>query len=94
MPEEWIAHLPQIIVGMALAGFAWGFKGWSRSLEKTSDKILNKLEQLTIAFNEHRLLTEKRVTKVEAELSILQKIIDKLLQALERGNQQSDDPKN
>lgn len=84
MPVEWIEHLPEIVGGIVLAGFAWGFRNWSNTLEKTSDKILNKLENLQTTFTEHRLATEKRVTRVEAELEAVQKVVDKACLRIEK----------
>ena len=79
MPEQWMEHLPEIVGGVVLAGFAWGFRTWSHTLEKTSDKILNKLDALQNAFHEHKLTTEKRVTKIETEVQGIQKYIDRFL---------------
>lgn len=65
--------LPEIIVGIILGGFAWAFKGWSAAIERASEKILERLDKLSSTFQEHRLLVEKRVTKVETELEALRR---------------------
>lgn len=75
MPDV-ITFLPEILVSVFLGGLAWAFRSWSRTIERTSDKILNKLESLTTAFNEHRLRIENRVTKVEAQVIALEKRIE------------------
>lgn len=68
--------LPEIIIGIVLGGFAWAFKGWSTAIERASEKILERLDRLTSTFQEHRLLVEKRVTKVETELGDLKRRMD------------------
>ena len=68
--------LPELIVGVVLGGFAWAFKGWSAAIERASEKILERLDRLTSTFQEHRLLVEKRVTKVETEVESLKKRFD------------------
>ena len=68
--------LPEIIVGITLGGFAWAFKGWSTAIERASEKILERLDRLTATFQEHRLLVEKRVTKVEVEIHDLKRRMD------------------
>jgi glutathionyl-hydroquinone reductase len=68
--------LPEIIVGIVLGGFAWAFKGWSAAIERASEKILERLDRLTSTFQEHRLLVEKRVTKVETEIEALKRRFD------------------
>lgn len=70
---ELVDILPQLIVGVVLGGFAWAFKGWSATIERASEKILERLDKLTATFQEHRLLVEKRVTKVETEVDILKR---------------------
>ena len=65
--------LPELIVGVVLGGFAWAFKGWSMAIERASEKILERLDRLTSTFQEHRLLVEKRVTKVETEVESLKR---------------------
>ncbi len=57
--------LPELIIGVVLGGFAWAFKGWSAAIER--------LDRLTSTFQEHRLLVEKRVTKVETEVETLKR---------------------
>ena len=68
--------LPELIVGIVLGGFAWAFKGWSATIERASEKILERLDRLTSTFQEHRLLVEKRVTKVETEIESLKRRFD------------------
>ena len=68
--------LPEILVGIVLGGFAWAFKGWSAAIERASEKILERLDRLTATFQEHRLLVEKRVTKVETEIQDLRRRFD------------------
>ena len=84
--------LPEIIVGIVLGGFAWAFKGWSAAIERASEKILDRLDRLTATFQEHRLLVEKRVTKVETEISDLKRRFDlcELRKATEKQNEKSD----
>ena len=65
--------LPELIIGIVLGGFAWAFKGWSAAIERASEKILERLDRLTSTFQEHRLLVEKRVTKVETEVETLKR---------------------
>ena len=65
--------LPEILMGIILGGFAWAFKGWSAAVERASEKILERLDRLTATFQEHRLLVEKRVTKVETEVDSLKR---------------------
>jgi hypothetical protein len=65
--------LPELIIGLVLGGFAWAFKGWSTAIERASEKILERLDRLTSTFQEHRLLVEKRVTKVETEIESLKR---------------------
>ena len=68
--------IPELIVGVVLGGFAWAFKGWSAAIERASEKILERLDRLTSTFQEHRLLVEKRVTKVETEIESLKRRFD------------------
>ena len=68
--------LPELVVGVVLGGFAWAFKGWSAAIERASEKILERLDRLTLTFQEHRLLVEKRVTKVETEVESLKRRFD------------------
>ena len=76
MPVDIPTILPEIIVGIVLGGFAWAFKGWSATIERASEKILERLDRLTSTFQEHRLLVEKRVTKVETEVDSLKRRIE------------------
>lgn len=82
-------YIPEIITGTILLGFAWAFRGWSTTLDKTSTKIIEKLEALSKEFHEHRVLTENRVTKSEVELANLNKLLDR---CITRKNQET--PKN
>lgn len=68
--------LPELIIGVVLGGFAWAFKGWSAAIERASEKILERLDKLTSTFQEHRLLVEKRVTKVETEVETLKRKVE------------------
>jgi hypothetical protein len=74
--EEILNHFPELMLGIVLGGFAWAFKNWSGTIERTSDKIIGKMELLTTAFNEYRIRTENRVTKVEAQVAALEKRLD------------------
>ena len=84
--------LPEILVGIVLGGFAWAFKGWSAAIERASEKILERLDRLTATFQEHRLLVEKRVTKVETEIQDLRRRFDMsdLQKATEQQSKKSD----
>lgn len=84
--------LPEVVVGIVLGGFAWAFKGWSAAIERASEKILERLDRLTSTFQEHRLLVEKRVTKVETEIQDLKRRFDlcDLAKATEQKNKKSD----
>ena len=59
-----------------MGGFAWAFKGWSATIERASEKIIEKLDKLSSTFQEHRLLVEKRVTKVETEVDAIRRRIE------------------
>jgi hypothetical protein len=72
MPEI-IGVLPELFVGIFLGGLTWAFKNWANTIERSSDRIISKLETLANAFHEHRLRTENRMTKVEAEIVALEK---------------------
>lgn len=84
--------LPELLVGIVLGGFAWAFKGWSAAIERASEKILDRLDRLTSTFQEHRLLVEKRVTKVETEVSDLKRRFElcDLQKASEKRDKKSD----
>ena len=84
--------LPEIIVGITLGGFAWAFKGWSAAIERASEKILERLDKLTATFQEHRLLVEKRVTKVETEIESLKRRFElcDIQRVAEKQNKESD----
>jgi hypothetical protein len=70
---ELTAFIPELIVGIVLGGFAWAFKGWSAAIERASEKILERLDRLTSTFQQHQLLVEKRITKVETEIEGLKR---------------------
>lgn len=66
-------YLPEIIVGLTIGGFAWAFKSWSATLERSSERIIEKLDKLAMTFQEHRLVVEKRVTRIETEVEGLKR---------------------
>ena len=77
MPIDVSGFIPEIITGLVLGGFAWAFKAWSNSVSEASERILEKLEKLSATFDEHRLKTENRVTKVETEVYTINKRLDR-----------------
>ena len=87
-----VTLFPEIIVGLIVGGFAWAFKGWSATIERASEKIIEKLDKLSSTFQEHRLLVEKRVTKVETEIESLKRRFDMcdLQKAAEKQSKKSD----
>ena len=70
--EQFLAnYIGELAVTTVLALLAWSFRSWSSTLEKTTDKILNKLADLQRDFNQHRVDVERRVTRVETKIDII-----------------------
>ncbi len=61
-------HVGELIVGLVLVVFAFAFRNWASTINRTSDKILQKLEALATEFHRHRLETENRVTRCETKV--------------------------
>jgi len=74
---EIIGLIPQALVGLVLAGFAWAFKSWASIVKESSNVILEKLETLYAEFHNHRLDTEKRITRNETKLYEMERRIDR-----------------
>ena len=72
-------YVPEIIVGLVLAAFAWSFRAWSYTINENSEKILTRLEKLSLEFHNHRIQTENRVTRVETELTGLIRQLDRAI---------------
>lgn len=90
MVETVLANfIPEIIVGVILAGFAWSFRGWSKVIDSRAGDILNKLEKLSKELHEHRLEYEKRATTLEVEVRTLERRITRA--GINGGNLKTED---
>ncbi len=70
--------IPEIVVGLILAGFAWAFRSWAETLRNSSEKILEKLERLARDFHSHKIINENRLTSVESELKAIERDISRI----------------
>lgn len=68
----------ELLVAGVLALFAWGFKAWSSNLKDAKDTVIRSVEgilqgqrELSKEFQEHRVLTERRVTRIETKVDML-----------------------
>lgn len=79
--DVFAAHLGEVIVGVVLLVFGWAFQTWAKNLktsseqwgaqlQRSTDRILTKLEGLVKEFHDHRVDIENRVTRVETKVDI------------------------
>lgn len=76
-------YIGELVVGIALALLAWGFKAWATRLDMLAKKfegmydgIIHKLNELTQEFHTHRVEVEHRVTRVETKVDLHREVSD------------------
>jgi hypothetical protein len=69
------SYFREIVLGTFFTVLAWAFKSWADSLKEAisaartmSSTILHKLDILVSDFHNHRVVTERRITRVETKL--------------------------
>ena len=60
-------HFGELIVGLVLFVFGWGFNSWSKALQKTSREFAT----MVVEFQRFRLESEKRLTRIETQLDTI-----------------------
>jgi hypothetical protein len=67
------SYLSEIIIGGVLGGFAWAFRAWASTIRETSERILERLDEVSQELHKHRLNNAERLARVEAEIRHLWK---------------------
>lgn len=66
------AYATEAFLGLLIVLVGAGVKSWTASVTDKFDDVLRAIETINREFHEHRLVTERRVTKVEGHLEALQ----------------------
>lgn len=65
-------YLFEIIVGIFVAGFTWGFRSWASAIRESTESILEKLEAVTKEIHSHRLETATNSARTDERLKSLE----------------------
>ena len=78
--EFFTEHLGELMVGMVLGMFGWGFRSWSQALmswkktvENSTTSVLDKLDHLINDFQDHKLESERRISKLETKVEQMER---------------------
>ena len=66
-------YVTEVVVGIVMGGFAWAFRAWASTIRETSERILERIDELTRELHTHRLNNAERLTRVESEIKHLER---------------------
>lgn len=70
MQDLILNHLGELVVGIVLTVFGFGFRSWSNTISESTRTIIAELKTVSRDLHNLRIETERRVTRVETKLEI------------------------
>lgn len=70
-------YLTELLVTGALGIFGILLRSWTSGVTNTSEKILEKLDDLVDDFNEHKVEDARALGKIDADLTNIYKRLDR-----------------
>ena len=67
-------HFGELVVGIVLAVFGWGFTSWSQTLSRSTKDIIARFSNFMMDYHNHKIESERRITKLETQVEELEKM--------------------
>jgi hypothetical protein len=74
--ELLIEFLPEIVFGSAGTMFAFLFRNWTASITVQIERILHRVNLLTVEFHDYRVEQEGRMSRAETDLKNIYRRLD------------------
>jgi len=71
-------HFGEIIAGLVLVVFGWGFTSWSTTLSNSTTDIISKFTGFINDYHKHKLESERRLTRMETQVQDLARRLEKV----------------
>lgn len=65
-------YLFESIVGLFVAGFAWGFRSWASAIRESTDRIMKRLETMAMEVHHHRVESIEAFARLDERVKALE----------------------